>query len=68
MINGREISRQRRLELLKLIRDNPKLRVSDLARRFQMREQTVLMQLHRAGYFKVWAKVQEPNSEGVMIR
>jgi len=54
--------------LLKFVSENAHLSSIEIGRQFGMRPQTVVVTLHRAGFFKVWNKVQVPTNEGVRIR
>lgn len=54
-------------DLIRLVQENPSITTPELMRRFGVTESGVLMHLHRAGYFKVWQKVQEPTTEGVRV-
>lgn len=54
-------------ELLRLVQEDPNRSASQLAALTGMNRQTVIVSLHRMGYFKVWAKIQMPTSDGAKI-
>lgn len=60
-------NKPRHRQLLRLVQKDPNRSASQLAELTGMNRQTVIMSLHRMGYFKVWAKIQMPTSEGTKI-